>query len=106
MSVAVNALKRLKSQSTVAAKGEHFMEKAVGNYLFVKYLQNLCRCWAYNSFTVQLLYFLFTELHKIVKMFNSLIIHSVLQTFWDNLFKFLSRALNKEIPCCFLTVLV
>lgn len=25
-------------------------------------------------------------------MFNSLIIHSVLQTFWDNLFKFLSRA--------------
>uniref|UniRef100_A0A3Q4I8K0 RNA exonuclease 1 homolog-like domain-containing protein n=1 Tax=Neolamprologus brichardi TaxID=32507 RepID=A0A3Q4I8K0_NEOBR len=43
MSVAVNALKRLKSQSTVAAKGEHFMEKAVGNYLFVKYLQNLCR---------------------------------------------------------------
>uniref|UniRef100_A0A3P9C8H6 RNA exonuclease 1 homolog n=1 Tax=Maylandia zebra TaxID=106582 RepID=A0A3P9C8H6_9CICH len=34
MSVAVNALKRLKSQSTVAAKGEHFMEKAVGNYLF------------------------------------------------------------------------
>uniref|UniRef100_A0A3P8QN54 Exonuclease domain-containing protein n=1 Tax=Astatotilapia calliptera TaxID=8154 RepID=A0A3P8QN54_ASTCA len=41
MSVAVNALKRLKSQSTVAAKGEHFMEKAVGNYLFVKYLQNL-----------------------------------------------------------------
>lgn len=68
MSVAVNALKRLKSQSTVATKGEHFMEKAVGNDLFEKYPQNLCRCWAYNTVTVQLLYSLSTELHKIVNV--------------------------------------